>query len=215
MSENKVPVLSLNSDSNAKVALEQAVAQLEAPTAPEADAAVAAALDDTFTEEERKEIERFAGTIDVSNPDHVMLYGADAQKKVSEFSDTILATVKNTDSGEVGDILTKLITELKGFEGVSEKPKGLARLFFSAKKQMAAIQARYDVVSANVETIAGNLEQHQVQLLKDVAMFNQLYDKNLEYFRELTMYIAAGEMRLEEVRNTDLAELRKKAEATR
>ena len=214
MSENKVPVLSLNSDSNAKVALEQAVAQLEAPQAPEADAAVAAALDDTFTEEERREIERFAGTIDVTNPDHVMLYGADAQKKVSEFSDTILATVKNTDSGEVGDILTKLITELKGFEGVSEQPKGLAKLFFSAKKQMAAIQARYDVVSANVETIASNLEQHQVQLLKDVAMFNQLYDKNLEYFRELTMYIAAGEMRLEEIRNTDLAELRKKAEAT-
>jgi len=214
MSENKVPVLSLNSDSNAKVALEQAVAQLEAPQAPEADAAVAAALDDTFTEEERREIERFAGTIDVTNPDHVMLYGADAQKKVSEFSDTILATVKNTDSGEVGDILTKLITELKGFEGVTEQPKGLAKLFFSAKKQMAAIQARYDVVSANVETIASNLEQHQVQLLKDVAMFNQLYDKNLEYFRELTMYIAAGEMRLEEIRNTDLAELRKKAEAT-
>ena len=214
MSENKVPVLSLNSDSNAKVALEQAVAQLEAPQAPEADAAVAAALDDTFTEEERREIERFAGTIDVTNPDHVMLYGADAQKKVSEFSDTILATVKNTDSGEVGDILTKLITELKGFEGVTEQPKGLAKLFFSAKKQLAAVQARYDVVSANVETIAGNLEQHQVQLLKDVAMFNQLYDKNLEYFRELTMYIAAGEMRLEEVRNTDLAELRKKAEAT-
>ena len=214
MSENKVPVLSLNSDSNAKVALEQAVAQLEAPQAPEADAAVAAALDDTFTEEERREIERFAGTIDVTNPDHVMLYGADAQKKVSEFSDTILATVKNTDSGEVGDILTKLITELKGFEGVTEQPKGLAKLFFSAKKQMAATQARYDVVSANVETIASNLEQHQVQLLKDVAMFNQLYDKNLEYFRELTMYIAAGEMRLEEIRNTDLAELRKKAEAT-
>ena len=214
MSENKVPILSLNSDSNAKVALEQAVAQLEAPQAAEADAAVAAALDDTFTEEERREIERFAGTIDVTNPDHVMLYGADAQKKVSEFSDTILATVKNTDSGEVGDILTKLITELKGFEGVTEQPKGLAKLFFSAKKQLAAVQARYDVVSANVETIAGNLEQHQVQLLKDVAMFNQLYDKNLEYFRELTMYIAAGEMRLEEVRNTDLAELRKKAEAT-
>lgn len=214
MDEQKVPVLTLNSDSNAKVALEQAVAQLEAPQAPNADAAVAAALDDTFTEQEREEIKRFAGTIDVTNPDHVMLYGADAQKKVSEFSDTILSTVKNTDSGEVGDILTKLITELKGFEGVSEQPKGIRKLFFSAKKQMAAIQARYDVVSANVETIAGNLEQHQVQLLKDVAMFNQLYDKNLEYFRELTMYIAAGEMRLEEVRSTDLEELRKKAEAT-
>lgn len=214
MDEKKIPTLSLSSESNAKVALEQAVAQLEAPKAPEADAAVAAALDDTFTEEERKEIERFAGTIDVTNPDHVMLYGADAQKKVSEFSDTILATVKNTDSGEVGDILTKLITELKGFEGVTEQPKGIAKLFFSAKKQLAAVQARYDVVSANVETIAGNLEQHQVQLLKDVAMFNQLYDKNLEYFRELTMYIAAGEMRLEEVRNTDLAALRQKAAET-
>ncbi|MBQ9300710.1 MAG: toxic anion resistance protein [Clostridia bacterium] len=215
MDEKNVPVLTLNTtETNTQAALEQAVAQLEAPQAPNADAAVAAALDDTFTQQEREEIERFAGTIDITNPDHVMLYGADAQKKVSEFSDTILASVKNTDSGEVGDILTKLITELKGFEGVSEQPKGLGKLFFSAKKQMAAIQARYDVVSANVETIAGNLEQHQVQLLKDVAMFNQLYDKNLEYFRELTMYIVAGEMRLEEVRGTDLAALRKKAEET-
>ena len=216
MDEQKVPVLTLNNngDDNVKVALEQAVAQLEAPQAPNADKEVAAALDETFTEQEREEIKRFAGQIDVTNPDHVMLYGADAQKKVSEFSDTILASVKNTDSGEVGDILTKLITELKGFDGAAEKPKGIARLFYSAKKQMAAIQARYDVVSANVETIAGSLEQHQVQLLKDVAMFNQLYDKNLEYFRELSMYIAAGEMRLAEVRANDLAALRKKAEET-
>ena len=217
MDEIKVPVLSLNAEKDdvIKEALDQAVAQLEAPkeapAAPNADQAVATALDDTFTEKEKEEIKRFSGTIDITNPDHVMLYGADAQKKVSEFSDTILASVKNTDSGEVGDILTKLITELKGFDGVTEQPKGLARLFFSAKKQIAAIQARYDVVSANVETIAGSLEQHQVQLLKDVAMFNQLYDKNLEYFRELSMYIAAGEMRLEEVRNTDLAALREKA----
>ena len=216
MDEQKVPVLTLNKseEDETKAALEQAVAQLEAPQAPNADAAVATALDDNFTQKEREEIKRFAGTIDITNPDHVMLYGADAQKKVSEFSDTILASVKNTDSGEVGDILTKLITELKGFEGVSEQPKGLGRLFFSAKKQLAAIQARYDVVSANVETIAGNLEQHQVQLLKDVAMFNQLYDKNLEYFRELTMYIVAGEMRLQEVRSTDLEKLRRKAEET-
>ncbi len=216
MDEQKVPVLTLNKseEDETKAALEQAVAQLEAPQAPNADAAVATALDDSFTQKEREEIKRFAGTIDITNPDHVMLYGADAQKKVSEFSDTILASVKNTDSGEVGDILTKLITELKGFEGVSEQPKGLGKLFFSAKKQLAAIQARYDVVSANVETIAGNLEQHQVQLLKDVAMFNQLYDKNLEYFRELTMYIVAGEMRLQEVRSTDLEKLRRKAEET-
>ena len=215
MDERNVPVLSLNNtEDETKAALDQAVAQLEAPQAPNADAAVATALDDTFSEKEKEEIKHFAGTIDITNPDHVMLYGADAPKKVSEFSDTILASVKNTDSGEVGDILTKLITELKGFEGVSEQPKGLGKLFFSAKKQLAAIQARYDVVSANVESIAGNLEQHQVQLLKDVAMFNQLYDKNLEYFRELTMYIIAGEMRLEEVRKNDLETLRKKAEET-
>lgn len=214
MEEKKVPVLSLNADSNAKVAMEQAVAQLEAPQAPDADAAVAAALNDTFTQEEREEIERFAGTIDVTNPDHVMLYGADAQKKVSEFSDTILSTVKNTDSGEVGDILTKLITEIKGFDGAAEKPKGLHRLFFSAKKHMAAIQARYDTVSENVESIASNLEQHQVQLLKDVAMFNQLYEKNLEYFRELSMYIEAGEIRLAQIRATDLEALRAKAAET-
>ena len=217
MDEMKVPVLSLNADSNVMAALDQAVAQLEAPdmpSAPAMDAAVAAALDDTFTKEERDEIERFAGTIDVTNPDHVMLYGADAQKKVSSFADTILNSVKNTDSGEVGDILTNLITELKGFEGVAEKPRGLRRLFTSAKRRMAAIQSRYDVVSANVETIAGSLEQHQVQLLKDVAMFNQLYEKNLEYFRELSMYIEAGEIRLKQVREQDLAALKEKAEAT-
>ena len=212
--QQKVPVLTLQSDVDVRSALDQAVAQMEAPTAPAADAAVAAALNDTFTEAEREEIERFAGTIDITNPDHVMLYGADAQKKVSSFADTILTSVKNTDSGEVGDILTRLITELKGFEGVTEKPKGLRGLFFSAKKQMVAIQARYDVVSANVETIAGSLEQHQVQLLKDVAMFNRLYDMNLTYFRELSMYIMAGEMRLKEVRENDLEALRKKAEET-
>lgn len=210
--QQRVPVLKLTTEEDStKQALEQAVAQLEAPAAPEAESAVEAALDETFTEEERAEIERFAGTIDVTNPDHVMLYGADAQKKVSSFADTILSSVKNTDSGEVGDILTKLISELKGFEGVTEKPKGLKALFFNAKAQMEEIRARYDVVSANVETIAASLEQHQVQLLKDVAMFNRLYEMNLSYFRELSMYIMAGEMRLKEVREGALEELRKKA----
>ena len=207
MDEQKVPVLTLNTQSGAQQALEQAVAQLEAPEAPNADNAVAAALDDNFSAEERAEIERFAGTIDVTNPDHVMLYGADAQKKVSEFADSILNTVKNTDSGEVGDILTNLITELKSFEGSTQKPKGLRGLFFNAKAQLAAVQARYDAVSQNVETISASLEQHQIQLLKDVAMFNRLYEMNLTYFRELSMYIMAGEMRLKEIREGDLEKL--------
>ena len=200
MDEQKVPVFTLNTQSGAQQALEQAVAQLEAPEAPNADNAVAAALDDNFSAEERAEIERFAGTIDVTNPDHVMLYGADAQKKVSEFADSILNTVKNTDSGEVGDILTNLITELKSFEGSTQKPKGLRGLFFNAKAQLAAVQARYDAVSQNVETISASLEQHQIQLLKDVAMFNRLYKMNLTYFRELSMYIMAGKMQLKEIR---------------
>jgi len=215
MSEQKVPVLHLKPEEDTmKEAVSQAVAQLEAPAAPNADNAVAAALDDTFSEEEKAEIARFAGTIDVTNPDHVMLYGADAQKKVSAFSDTILNSIQNSESGEVGDILTDLISELKGFEGVAEKPKGLRALFYNAKAQLAAVQARYEAVSANVETIAESLEKHQVQLLKDVAMFNRLYEMNLTYFRELGMYISAGEMRLKEIREGDLAKLRIKAAET-
>ncbi|MBR5230634.1 MAG: toxic anion resistance protein [Clostridia bacterium] len=215
MSEQKVPVLHIASEEETvKAALDQAVAQLEAPAAPNADNAVAAALDETFSEEEKKEIERFAGMIDVTNPDHVMLYGADAQKKVSAFSDTILSNIKNSESGEVGDILSDLIAELKGFEASAERPKGLRGLFFNAKAQFAAIQSKYEVVSANVETIAESLEKHQVQLLKDVAMFNRLYEMNLTYFRELGMYIAAGEMRLQEIREGDLQKLRAKAAET-
>ena len=147
----------------------------------------------------------------MTNPDHVMLYGADAQKKVSAFSDTILANIKNSESGEVGDILTDLIAQLEGFEGVAQKPKGLRALFYSAKSHMAAIQARYDVVSANVETIAESLEKHQVQLLKDVAMFDRMYDKNAAYFRQLTLYIIAGQEKLDRVRKGELAELHAKA----
>ena len=212
MDEQKVPVLTLNTQSGAQQALEQAVAQLEAPEAPNADNAVAAALDDNFSAEERAEIERFAGTIDVTNPDHVMLYGADAQKKISSFADSVLSSVKTDDTGDVGDMLTQLIGQLKGFNATGEAPKGIKKLFFSAKKQMTAIQAKYEDVSANVDVISGSLEQHQVQLLKDVAMFNRLYDMNLEYFHELTLYIVAGEKRLQQVRETDLKQLREAAD---
>jgi uncharacterized protein YaaN involved in tellurite resistance len=126
----------------------------------------------------------------------------------------VLANVKTGDTGEVGDILTKLITELKGFNAAGEKPKGLKALFFGAKQQIASIQAKYEDVSKNVENIAGSLENHQVQLLKDVAMFNKLYDMNLQYFHELTMYIVAGEQRLQEVRGTDLKALQDAAAAS-
>lgn len=211
---HSAPILTLNPEMGNKQVLEKAVDMLndlKAPAAPDAKQAVEE-LDSTLTEAEKQQVEAFAKTIDLTNPDHVMLYGADAQKKISSFADTVLGGVQTADTGDVGDMLTGLIAQLKDFNTAGEKPKGLKGLFFSAKKQLASIQAKYDDVAANVEVIAGNLEQHQVQLLKDVAMFNRLYDMNLTYFHELTLYIVAGEKRLEEVRNTDLKALREKAE---
>ena len=207
--QHTAPVLTLHPEIEAKQTIEKAVDMLEelkAPQAPDAKEAVES-LDSSLTDEEKIQVAAFSKTIDLTNPDHVMLYGADAQKKISGFADTILANVKTGDTGEVGDILSKLITELKGFNAAGEKPKGLKGLFFNAKSQISTIQAKYEDVSANVENIAGSLEAHQVQLLKDVAMFNKLYDMNLSYFHELTMYIVAGEQRLQEVRDTDLKRL--------
>ena len=216
--KSAAPVLTLLPQAADKAILEKAIESLnelndpdKAPQAPDAAEAVAQ-LDAALTEEELKQIETFASQIDITNPDHVMMYGAEAQKKISSFSDSVLANVKTDNTGDVGDMLTKLIGELKGFEQASEKPGGLKGLFYNAKNHIANLQAKYEDVSANVETIAGSLENHQVQLLKDVAMFNHLYDMNLEYFRELTMYIIAGEKRLNEVRETSLRELQELAE---
>lgn len=215
--QHTAPILTLHPEMEAKQTIEKAVDmlnELKTPQAPDAQEAVdlAEALDSSLTDEEKIQVAAFSKTIDLTNPDHVMLYGADAQKKISGFADTVLANVKTGDTGEVGDILSKLITELKGFNAAGEKPKGLKALFFNAKAQISTIQAKYEDVSKNVETIAGSLENHQVQLLKDVAMFNKLYDMNLSYFHELTMYIVAGEQRLKEVRDTELKALQEQAE---
>ncbi len=208
-------VLTLNSQASDKAQLENTAKMLEEyahTPAPQEAAEIVSQWDSSLSEEEMREIEAFAEKIDLTNPDHVMLYGADAQKKVSSFADTILSDVKTDDTGDVGDMLIQLISELKGFEGVTEKPMGIRALFSSSKRQIATIKAKYDDVATNVEKISSGLEAHQVQLLKDVAMFNHLYDMNMTYFHELTMYIVAGEKRLKQVRETDLAALKEKAE---
>ena len=212
-----LPQLTLASDTADRQKVEAVIDQLEqaqkqAPAAPDVQARMASQLDSALTQEERQAVDEFAAKIDIANPQHVMLYGAEAQKKVSNFADTILGEVKNIDAGDVGDSLSKLVGELKTFEVSAEQPKGLRGLFTNARKHMAQIQARFDDVAGNVSTIAGTLEGHQVQLLKDVSMFNHLYDMNLEYFRELTMYIIAGEKRLKEVRETDLVHLKEAAQ---
>jgi len=184
------------------------------PAAPDASGAVNEMLDTSLTEEEKQQVREFAQQIDLTNPDHVMLYGSDAQKKISSFSDTVLANVKTNETGDVGDMLSELVANLQDFGKSGDKPKGLKGLFYRTKNRIAAMQAKYTEVSVNVEKIATNLEDHQVQLLKDVSTFNKLYDMNLEYMHELTMYIVAGEQRLEEVRSTTLVELQQKAAAS-
>ena len=231
MPELKMPMLSLNLDQPDVTApaeepqgsIQQTVAETPAvPAAAPAPAVAPAAkpvitrLKDNsqLTDAERDAIEAFIGQLDVTNNDHVLLFGADAQKKIAEFSDTTLAAVRAQDTGEVGDMLSKLVTELHGFETDGEEPKGLKKLFAKPIDKIARMKARYDKVSVNVEGIASSLENYQATLLKDVAMFDRLYDQNSAYFRQLTLYIIAGDEYLARVRETDVAELQRIAAET-
>lgn len=209
--QNQAPALTLEpAMTRDKVMMEEAVKQLEA--APAAAAEATAEMDTSMlSEADRRAIEEFAQKIDLNNTDHVLLYGSDAQKKIADFSDSALATVRTNDTGEVGEMLVKLVNEIKGFGDSAEKPKGLGGLFWNAKKAVSDMQTKYDKVEVNVDAIASSLEGYQVQLLKDISLFNHLYDMNTEYFKELTMYILAGEKRLAEVRRTTLEELKARA----
>lgn len=209
--QNQAPALTLEpAMTRDKVMMEEAVKQLEA--APAAAAEATAEMETSMlSEADRRAIEEFAQKIDLNNTDHVLLYGSDAQKKIADFSDSALATVRTNDTGEVGEMLVKLVNEIKGFGDSAEKPKGLGGLFWNAKKAVSDMQTKYDKVEVNVDAIASSLEGYQVQLLKDISLFNHLYDMNTEYFKELTMYILAGEKRLAEVRRTTLEELKARA----
>ena len=208
--QNQAPALTLEpAMTRDKVMMEEAVKQLEAaPAAAEATAEMDTSM---LSEADRRAIEEFAQKIDLNNTDHVLLYGSDAQKKIADFSDSALATVRTNDTGEVGEMLVKLVNEIKGFGDSAEKPKGLGGLFWNAKKAVSDMQTKYDKVEVNVDAIASSLEGYQVQLLKDISLFNHLYDMNTEYFKELTMYILAGEKRLAEVRRTTLEDLKARA----
>ena len=209
--QNQAPALTLEpAMTRDKVMMEEAVKQLEA--APAAAAEATAEMDTSMlSEADRRAIEEFAQKIDLNNTDPVLLYGSDAQKKIADFSDSALATVRTNDTGEVGEMLVKLVNEIKGFGDAAEKPKGIGGLFWNAKKAVSDMQTKYDKVEVNVDAIASSLEGYQVQLLKDISLFNHLYDMNTEYFKELTMYILAGEKRLAEVRRTTLEDLKARA----
>jgi len=220
----EMPVLMLDDQTmdKDKADLEEAVAALEKvnATAPTAKAAKAAekALQELDTsmlsDTEKATIEEFAKKIDIENPEHVLLYGASAQKKVAEFSDSALATVRTDQTGETGDMLVKLISEIKGFSTESDKPSGIRGLFWNARKNFEEIKNRYEKVDVNVDEVASSLEENQRMLLKDISMLNHLYETNTQYFKELTMYIVAGEKKLKEVREGILVELSEKAKAS-
>jgi len=210
---NQAPLLSLTPEVPDPVAPAASIQEQPAAPAPAEAPAKAPRLDDSMlTPEERAAIEDFLTKLDVTNPDHVLLFGADAQKNIADFSDTALEAVKTQDTGAVGDMLVDLVTELKGFEDDAEEPKGIMKLFSSAEARIERMKSRYTKVSGNVETIATALEAHQAQLLKDVAMFDRLYEQNKAYFRQLTLYIIAGDEMLARVREGELVKLRAAAE---
>ena len=215
MTDNKMPELTLEPTATA-VEMPSLTLTPEAPEVPQVEEKKIdpVEMDDRLlTEEEKKAVEEFARKIDVRDTNMILQYGAAAQKSVAGFSENALNSVRTKDLGSVGEELSHLVVELKGF-GAGEEKKGLAGLFKKSGNRIETMKAQYSKVEANVDKIAQSLENHQITLLKDVAMFDQMYELNLKYYKELTMYILAGKKRLEEVRNGELEELRKKAEET-
>ncbi|HIV52273.1 MAG TPA: toxic anion resistance protein [Candidatus Mediterraneibacter norwichensis] len=171
------------------------------------------ALDDSIlTEEERRQVDAFASQIDLTNSTLVLQYGAGTQKKMADFSESALENVRSKDLGEVGDLLSGVVTELKSFD--EEEEKGFFGFFKKGSNKIAAMKAKYAKAEENVNQIVKALEKHQVQLMKDTALLDKMYELNLTYFKELSMYILAGRKKLAEVRSTQLAELTAKAQAS-
>jgi len=164
-----------------------------------------------LTPEEQKIVDEFVEKIDISNSAVVMQYGSGAQKKIANFSDTALANVRTKDLGEVGDQISDLVVELKGFD-IGEEEKGFFSFFKKQSNKIEGLKARYDKAEVNVNKIASSLEGHQIQLMKDIVMLDKLYEMNLAYHKELSMYIIAGKKRLERDRATKLQELKAKAQ---
>ncbi len=169
--------------------------------------------DSVLTAEEKAQAEAFADQIDITDSNGVLNYGAGTQKKMAEFSERTLDSVRTKDMGEVGDVVTKLIGELRDFD-VDEKEKGLKGLFKRGENKLINLKAQYSKVETNVDAIVQQLEKHQQTLLKDIAMLDNMYDLNLNYFKELTMYIIAGKKKLAAVRENELAAAQAKAERT-
>lgn len=203
MMETEVPTLSFDvvEEPAVPVAVEKAVPQ-------ESDVLAQAQL----SEAEKQMVKDFVEKIDLNNTNAVLQYGAATQKKMADFSGKALDNIKSKDLGEVGDMITSLVTELKGFE--IEEETGIMAFFKKKANKLTALKAKYDEAEDNVTAISEALESHQIQLMKDVQFLDKLYGMNLGYFKEISMYILAGKEKLSQVRNTELEQLRAKASAS-
>ncbi|RRC91232.1 toxic anion resistance protein [Erysipelotrichaceae bacterium OH741_COT-311] len=210
--ENKI-VLTLENNNEAEEVQEQEVKLEEVKPVPLTEENMVKFDDSALTDEERKMVADFAEKIDITSSDTILQYGASAQAKIAKFSETALGKVRTKDLDEVGDMMTNLIGELKGFK-VDEEEKGIFGFFKKQGIKLSNLKTKYDKAEVNVNKISKILEDHQIVLLKDIALLDGLYDKNLVNFKELTMYILAGNKRLEEIKANDLPKLREKAQAS-
>lgn len=213
MSEKEAEVLELKVEPKKEVEkIEKEILNGEAVTEEKVESSLNY---DLLTDEEKQAIDEFCAKVDVSDTTQILQYGAAAQNKISTFSDSVLQNVKTKNTGDVGDLLSDLVVQVKDFDTdvpESLNPKGLYGLFFNAKKQIEKMITKFNKVETNVAKIEAKLESQKIRMLKDITIFDTMYEKNLEYFKELSLYIIAGEKKLEELRTVTLPELQKKAE---
>ncbi|MCI7741050.1 MAG: toxic anion resistance protein [Clostridiales bacterium] len=203
--DNYVPSLTL--EPNAAAAVEEA----PAPQAVKEDIPVEKPELSKLSPAEQAAVKEFAGKIDILNTEQVMNYGSAAQKNITEFSDAALSSVRTKDLGEVGDMLSDLVIELKGLNFDPEEKKGFLGLFKKTSQNIAALKAQFDKAEVNVDKIVESLEKHEITLMKDISLMDKMYERNQEYLKELTMYILAGKIKIEQLRNVELPEIQNKA----
>ncbi len=217
--ENKTPEISLTLDPFGSAAAAQEAPAAPAPSLsqaaePAVEEAVPALDESAFSEAERKMIDDFSEKIDITDSTTILGFGASAQKKIADFSDTALSGVRNKDFGETGEMITNLIAQLREMNDDAEDEGGFLGLFKNTKRKIENLKTKYDKVETSVNDITDNLQQHQITLLKDVAMFDNLYEVNMTYFKELSMYILAGKKKLHHEQTVTLQALKEKAAAT-
>jgi len=206
MSENYVPTLTLDTAPTAQAVAAEVEKEEEKVEVPAEQVGLK-----SLSPAEQAAVTEFAKQIDVENSEQILNYGAKAQKNISEFSDVALNNVRTKDLGEVGKELSDLVVELKGFNFDNEQKKGLLGIFRKAENSIASLKAQYDKVELNVDNIVKELEKHEVTLMKDISLMDNMYDRNEEYMKELTMYIIAGKLKIEQLRNEELPKLKQKA----